>query len=507
MRKAKKKISSSKKRATTKRATPKRNRTQAMADIVAPPTVAAAKESRRRAIGGSGSAIHAGLLDDNDHNAEVRGEYWTGSPGVLGIADKMIRDAHVRRSMDAITKPLRAALWDIAPASDSEIDVEIADFVRWNLFERLDFDSILRVALTHLRYGFSFFEVLDDVEKIPAGRFKNHAGNGFGVVLKAFEHRPSWSISRWHTQKNNGAKLEAVEQYLSGGDNEPSGFVRIPIDRMLRFTCEQEGNNYAGLSVLRSAYGAWKTKLTYMVLEAIRHERQGVGTPTMTLPESAGDDEVDAAEIILAEMRAHEKGYLVLPHGYEFRWSTTDGSGTNIAESIERCNRDIAFNVAAGFMLLGISGDSGSFALAQTQEGQYQITLDAEARYIGNVFRNGSDGWSPIRRIVEMNYGPDYALPHLVARNMPTRNWANVMPVVHNLIMSRGIVPDARLRAHIRESLMLPAEDAKTRDPVDHGGAGGGEYATPQELKGGAVPVGAQRQRQQQQQQQEEQKP
>jgi hypothetical protein len=424
--------------------------------------------ARTKAIGGVGTPVFARMLDDYDHNAEVRGELWYGQPGVLGIADKMLRDAHVRRSLDAITKPLRAALWDIKPASEDPIDLEIADFVRWNLFERIDFDCVLRLALTHLRYGFAFFEVLEEVGSVPTTRFKNHPGAGQGVFIKSFEHRPAWTVARWQTQKENAARLESIDQWLHGGDNEEGGFRNIPADRLLRFTCEQEGGNFAGLSVLRSAYGAWKTKLTFMVLEAIRHERQGVGTPTMTLPESAGDDEIDAAETILAQMRAHEKGYLVLPHGYEFKWSTTEGNGTAIAESIERCNRDIAFNVAAGFMLLGLSGDNGSYALAQSQEGQYQLTLDAEARYVANVFTHGVDGWSPIKRLVELNYGPQYAIPHLVARNMPTRNWAAVMPVVHNLIVSRGIIPDARLRAHIRESLMLPPEDPETREDMGY---------------------------------------
>lgn len=423
---------------------------------------------RKAAVGGTGTPLYAGFLTDIDQNAELRGSKWYGEPGLIGVAGKMMRDGHVRRSFAALTKPIRAATWDVKPASDSDLDVEIADFVRWNLFEScIKWDDVLRGAQYHLRDGFSLLEVTDDVVGVSQDRFPNHPGKGKGIAITGFHQRPASTVHRWLQSKTNTSQIDGVEQYLQGSENEEHGLVTIPADRLLRFTYEQEGAAFAGFSALRSAYGAWKTKLTFLVLDAIRNEKMAVGTPCLKLPEEAGEEEIAQAQTILAEMRSHEKGYLILPFGFEFSWESASvaDQAAAIATCIERCNRDIAFNVGAGFMLLGLSGDTGSFALATTQQGQYQIELDTEAKFLVDVLNVGSDGWSPITRLVQLNYGMDAAIPRVVVRNMPTRDWSKILPVVHNMTTSGGVWIDAPLRAHIREVLGLPPEDPKTIVP------------------------------------------
>ena len=81
---------------------------------------------RPRAFGGAGTLINGGTIDDLDANSALRGDLWYGTPYNLGIADKMIRDAHVAKSLHYITGPLRAASWDFEPASNEPIDREIA---------------------------------------------------------------------------------------------------------------------------------------------------------------------------------------------------------------------------------------------------------------------------------------------------------------------------------------------------------------------------------------------
>lgn len=440
---------------------------------LAAPAPSAAQPAKKRIprpspVGGTGTQLFGGFLDDLDQNPELRGSKWYGESGTIGVAGRMMRDGHVRRSFAALTKPIRAAVWDIKAASSSDIDREIADYVRWNLFEStIKWDQVLRGAQYHLRDGFSLLEVTDDVVSVPKDRFPLHPGQGSGIAITGFHQRPACTVHRWLQSKANTAQIDGIEQWLAGSDNEPLGTVTIPADRLLRFTYEQEGASYAGFSALRSAYGAWKTKLSFLVLDAIRNERMAVGTPRITLPEEAGEEEIAVAQTILAEMRSHEKGYLILPFGFEFKWETAAAAdqAAAIATCIERCNRDIAFNVGAGFMLLGISGDTGSFALATTQQGQYQIELDTEARFLSDVFNSGSDGWSPIERIVRLNYGSDAALPRIVVRNMPTRDWSKIMPVVHNMITSGGIWVDEPFRGHVREVLGLPPEDPATLVP------------------------------------------
>jgi len=207
-----------------------------------------------------------------------------------------------------------------------------------------------------------------------------------------------------------------------------------------------------------------------VLVELIRHEREHTGTPTFELPEGATDDLVEEARTIAAELRANEKAYLVLPNGVKFKWSTTETT-TDINATIQRLNQDIAHNVGAGFLLHGSTNTSGSYALASTQAGHYEIGLEKHARFIAGTWNNGQDGWSPIERIVRLNYGERASVPRLVARNLPTRDWAKILPVAHNLIMSGGLRVDEPLRQTIREAMFFPPEDAETMQAVPAQGA------------------------------------
>jgi hypothetical protein len=270
-------------------------------------------------------------------------------------------------------------------------------------------------------------------------------------------------VDRWHQSKQNPQQIEAITQFIIGSDGEKAGFRRVEADRLIRFTENQDGANFEGLATLRSAYGPWKIKIALQVIESIKHERQGIGTPTIRLPEGAIDEDIDTAQTILSEMRAHQKGYLILPHGYEFTWeATSQGDGTAISEAIERCNRDIAVNVGAGFMLLGLTGKTGSFALATSQQGQFEIGLEGDARFISDTFNSGADGWSPIERIVRMNYGEGVAVPKMAAQNMPTRDWSKILPVVHNLSMSGVLTADDVTESFVRKVLRMPQRDPET---------------------------------------------
>jgi hypothetical protein len=186
------------------------------------------------------------------------------------------------------------------------------------------------------------------------------------------------------------------------------------------------------------------------------HERQHMGTPTIRLPETANDDDIDAAAQILGAMRSNEKGFLVLPHGFDFKWEVPAGEGTDIHATIERMNRDIAINVGAGFMLLGLQGGSGSYALASSQQGQFEIGLETDARFITACINQGVDGWSPIERLTQMNYGTEVAVPRLTVRNMPTRDWTKSLPVLNQLALSGLVVADDSTEDFIRDVMRIP---------------------------------------------------
>jgi hypothetical protein len=418
-------------------------------------------EVRPRYVGGAGSSLHYGHLTDLDQNSELRNEKWYGDGFTRGKAAQMMTDAHVRRSVAAIVSPIVAAKWDFKAASKEPIDLEIADFCRWTFLERLKWAQAIRDSLHYLRDGFALLEQTDDIAPIPASRFPSHPGGGIGVVVTGLHYRPSWTIDGFLQSKTDPARLRAVRQLLPGSDEERPGYLEIPAERLIRFSWEQEGANFAGFAPLRSAYGEWKTKMVLRIVEAIRHEREHTGVPTITLPEGASEDQIRDAQVALAEMRANERGFLILPNGFAFAFNTTQAT-TDINTTIERCDFGIAHNLGVGFTLLGKGGTAGSYALASTQSGQYEIDLDNHVRFIEDTFNLGADGWSTVERTVRLNYGPDVQIPRLIARNMPTRDWSRILPIVNNLLLSGGLRGDDVLEDFIRDATYLPAADPST---------------------------------------------
>jgi hypothetical protein len=450
----------------------------AVAAVTAPQSPSRGLAPRPRPVGGAGTLLRAGVIDSDDPNREVQGSLWYGQPGRTGWAAKMLRDPHVRQSVAYVTAPLRAASWRFRPADESELAREIADFCQWAFIESMPWDEILRRMVSgYVVHGFSLQELTDDARPLPAGRFPGHRGPGVGIVPTGVHDRPAWTVKRWLQSQANPAQLSGVEQWIVGSDGEAAGFRVIPGDRLLRLTCEQEGANFEGLPILRSAYGAWKLKTTLAVIDAMKHERFALGVPWAKAPEDAPDEDIDAAEQALSEFRAHERLYLMLPAGWDVGiLASNQGDGTDIATALERCNKDIAINVAAGFALLGLTGRSGSYALAATQQGFYHLSTVGHAKSFANAWNFGSDGWSPVRRIVELNYGAGAPVPRLEAHNLPTRDWPEVIKLAVMAkqadLLRRDLPTEARLRDMLELDPLVEDDAAPLFDGGDEPTAG-----------------------------------
>lgn len=433
----------------------------------------ATSSTHPRAIGGAGTSISRGVIDDLEHSHEIKGARWYGDGTRRGVADQMVCDPKVAANEGYISDPVSSAVWDFEPWSDKPIDKEIADWANLYLLERIVWGAKVEQALRYLRHGASIFEVTDDVRPISRDRFPNHPGKGFGIVPTGLHQRLLSTISRFIQSTEDPAQLAAVEQRIIGSDGEKQGLRIIPASRILRFTWAQDGANFTGVSPLRACFGAWKIKKLLLIIDTIRHERQALGTPTMKLPEGVSDDDIATAAEIVKNMRANAQGHMVLRPGWNFEWSTNGANvSTNILDGIKFCNSEISTAFKTGFMDLGGSGP-GSNALASTQEGNYQLSLEKHANFICRVINHGSDGWSYAERYIRLNYGAKVDLPCFTARNMPTKDLGKISSSITSLTSQNIITPDDRLEDHVREAWNLPARDPNTAR------RGGGASAQP----------------------------
>ena len=413
---------------------------------------------------GSGTVVYGGLLGSLDTNADTKGNKWYGSLGNDGISAKMLRNAHVSQSVGYVVNPLRAATWRFKPASGSELDREVAAFLSYCFLERLPWSLILeRMVGSYVADGFALSEMTDAVMPIPRDRFPRHPGNGNGLVPTALHEIPNNTVDHWYKSQSDPTQLASIDQWQPYSDGEKSGYRSIPADRIIRITAKQKGGNFAGIPILRGAYGPWKLLDAFERFRAIGLERTAVGTPVATAPDGEFDkDEAESIELLLENMRTMAKGAMVLPGGYTLKW---EGAGENDIENlniaIEALKTDIAVNVTCGFSRLGLVGP-GSYALANTQEGQYHLSTVGHAGLVSIAFTLGLDGWSPVARIVEANYGAGTPLPTLEARNLPTRDIKTILPLIYNGIGQGAITADDPLEEEIREMVQVGPHDAAT---------------------------------------------
>jgi hypothetical protein len=418
-------------------------------------------------VGRTGTLLTAGYLEEIDNNSETAGQNWTGRAGELGIAGRMMKNPHVRQSVNYLCDPIVASTPRFKPASKSALDREVADFCQWAFIERLRWGTFIRRAIRgYSANGFHLEEVTDDNVNVPAGRFPMHPGRGVGIAPTGYHERPANTVERWTQQANATECAESFEQWTRGSDKEDAGAVTVPLDRCIRFTWDQQGSRFTGFPVLRSVYQSWKLLIAFEEWRAIKQERLSSGVPTAILDEDATLDDLNATCEALAELRVGEKTYLVFPNGTEFEWNGLgEASVSDINKAIDACKDDIAVNVSAGFSRLGTGGGGGSHALGGVQQGTYHLTVEGHATFVAEAINLGSDGWSIVERIVRLNYGPEAGLPRLVFANLPTRDRIKTAKAYAEGVNAGALTPDLPTENQIRDALDYPPLDEETARP------------------------------------------
>ncbi len=383
-----------------------------------------------RELGETGTTIFGGFITDEDYVSEL-----TGSEAITTFNKMRKSDGVVKSALLACELPIRAARWYVEPASDENIDKEVAEFVSQSLFEKMTitWDDFLRQALLMLPFGFSVFEKV----------FRSIDFNGKEMIgWKKFAPRLQSTIFKWKTDSGK----DGVTQLLPTG----GGYISIPIEKLLVFTHRKEGDNWVGISILRNAYRSWYFKEHIEKINAIAFERQGLGIPSITLPKGYTDKDRTKAETLLKNIRANEQGYMILPEGWVFEFKDTKGKSVKDPnETIRRYNREILGSVMAQFLDLG-SGNSGSRALSTDQSAIFHNNLTAIARQVADGINKYA-----VKQLVDLNYTvSDY--PKLKFSKIGIVQYEKIAKALSSLVQQNVIKPDPLLEDDVRILLGLP---------------------------------------------------
>lgn len=401
--------------------------------------IAATAEVKRKAqygeLGESGTLIFSGIITGEEYSTDLIGR------NASKVYDQMRRsDATVRASLQAMYLPIMQAQWVFEPASKDAIDVEIADFCNKVFFEIIDWHSFLSEALTMLPFGFSLFEMVFGMQKVD--------GKDRQVITK-LAFRKQKTIYRWTSDKYG----DGITQLIANGDTK-----EIPWQKLVIFTNQREGENYEGISVLRSAYQHWFIKSALYQIDSVAHERHALGVLDITEPAQA--DDVDRQTLIRAarNLRANEQSYINHKVGWIIQWMDMKAATLrDMMPSISHHDRQISKNVLAQFMELGGSsgGSSGSRAVSKDQTAFFSLAEKATAQMIADTLMQ-----TAVKTIVDLNYtANDY--PKLKATGLDDEDLAAFAQAFQQIASEGGVTMDISVENRNRQILGLPAIEEK----------------------------------------------
>lgn len=387
-------------------------------------------EQRNTEIGRSGVLIMNGFIIGEEYDQDLVGR--TGAKKF----DQMRRsDSSIQAGLKALKLPILASQWEVQVPEDEDnaLGLEKKEFIEKNLFKNLNFKYVLREALTCLEFGFSIFE---KTYKMTDGK----------VELDKFGFRKQYSIYRW----NMGDGQPGIQQYLLSG-----GFRNIPDYKVTLFSPEKEGDNYAGISVLRSCYKDWYMKDLLVKINAMSHERHGIGIPKITMKGTVSPDETKNMREFARNMRAGEESYVETTENLDVEILDMKASSRqDILPSIEFHTKQIFQSILAQFLQLSQSssgGGTGSKALSEDMSKLFMRSLEYLSDYVAYVFNE-----DVIKDLIELNWGVGSACPKLVHEKVGDENIALVADAYSKYAQAGALTNTLATEKFIRSTIGLP---------------------------------------------------
>lgn len=382
--------------------------------------------------GASGTIIFNGFIVKEEYNQDL-----VGKKG-LDLYDQMRKsDATVRAALNIVKLPIMSASWRVQSSSDDAKDQTIADFVAYNLFELWPFEDFLRQALTMLEFGFSVFEIVWDVIDFEGKQY---------LGIQQLANRKQSTIWQWALDDGTFG----VKQFVPGGVD--GGFKQIPGDKILVFSNEREGENYAGVSILRSAYKHWYFKDALYKIDGIAAERNGVGLPIVYVPPDAKAADIAMVEELARNTRANEQGFIRVPEGFVFEFADfKTKQNKDLSPMINHHDRQIMKTVLAQFLELGSADASGSYNLSEDQSRLFIQSIQWVAKYFAEVINQDL-----IPKLVDLNFGPTDNYPELEFEKIGDDNLAELATNLPLLAGAGFITATPEDEEHIRKIAGLP---------------------------------------------------
>jgi len=303
--------------------------------------------------------------------------------------------------------------------------------------DRFNWREHVRLALLSKIYGHAFFEQVGEVR-----------GGMWRLRKLAYVHPKTITDVKVSEQ----GSLEWVGQeagiYTA---NDPTGIRKLPVNRLVGYVNDKEGANWLGRSMLRSVYKNWLLKDRLLRLDILRHERNSMGVPIVTLPTRASKQQIEAAQKIASGYKAGEFSGGTLTDGMDLTLKGVEGTVSDVLASIRYQDEQTARKFLQMFAQLGTTS-YGSRALSEGFIDFFSLSQMSLAEDIRDTFNahmledytdwnSGPNANAPMIGF-ERDEDPDLAVADLIA-----------------LFESQILVLDDETEGWIRKRWNLPQRD------------------------------------------------
>lgn len=345
-------------------------------------------------------------------------------------------DDAVHTAIDSRRQMINAANWTLATEDKTPNGQEILQFVEDNLYPHLD--KLLRLlGGGALQYGFGAVEpvfqwanspIVASISRGKIVRATSKAGPR-RIYLAKIAHLRQRSVETFNISETGD--LREVWQYVYNGVRFAR--VKIPAEKLLIWTYNQQGDDNWGLPPTRHVYKAWTFKTQLERLNILSFDRFGTGIPVAEEGEGWSEAERTRLASFLKAFRSGDGSFVIHPQGGKI--SILSATGQIQMAGLEWVK---AYNVAIATAFLTqqdqIAGqEHGSRATVATFYEHLEGIVQADCEELANLINNGL-----IVPLVNWNFGPQDIYP-MFAPSQRVRAGAGVGQIVQQLV-SAGII-------------------------------------------------------------------
>jgi hypothetical protein len=408
-------------------------------------------------FGQTGRANYWGLPQWDELNPKLIG------PTGQYMFDEMYRtDPDIRRLVLMISSPVQAGSWTLNPFGGDDAtdqDREIADTIWWalNQFMRPSFTQHLSEALPlMIRAGYAPFEQIWTTT-VYKGRTL--------TVPKTLQVRLPRSVWRWW--QDDLGEMTHIGQIIP---SKPD--IIIPAGNLVYYRLGGEGDNWMGVSLLRSAYKPWMYKDKLERIDAIGQERKAVGVPIIYPPNNSDPKTRAQVETIFATLHLNEAGYVLMPGPKAGSQGANGNPGEEWLVDVIKFDSSSGESIQASltYHQLGIAG---SFLGDFMQLGHHQVGARATADIQMDPFLTAVDAFAqigplpPLNALVDrirlLNWPDADGSPVLSVNLTDAASLSEISAYVQLLISAGAMQADPELEDWLRERADLPPANADVR--------------------------------------------